>query len=69
LRRTDEAGRTPTTQDGHLFRRYKCRWKLEHLSAWLWNWRRVVVRDEPYALNYLGFVHLGCILISLKRYV
>jgi len=28
--------------------------------------RRLVVRYERYALNYLGFFHVGCILILLR---
>lgn len=61
-------GRTrPKTQDGRPLRRYKRRWKIERLFAWLGNFRRVVVRYERYALNYLGFVQLGCILILLRQ--
>jgi hypothetical protein len=30
------------------------------------NFRRLVVRYERHALNYLGFVHVGCILILLR---
>jgi transposase len=55
------------TQDGRPLRRYKRRWKIERLFAWLGNFRRLVVRYERYALNYLGFVHLGCILILLRQ--
>src|SRR5579884_1308064 len=57
----------PKTQDGRPLRRYKRRWKVERLFAWLGNFRRVVVRYERYALNYLGFVQLGCILILLRQ--
>lgn len=57
----------PTTQDGRPLRRYRRRWKIERLWAWLGNFRRLVVRYERHALNYLGFVHLGCILILLRR--
>lgn len=57
----------PETQDGRPLRRYKRRWKVERLFAWLGNFRRLVVRYERYALNYLGFVHLGCILILLQQ--
>ena len=57
----------PKTQDGRPLRRYKRRWKIERLFAWLGNFRRLVVRYERYALNYLGFVHLGCILILLRQ--
>src|SRR5260370_5985291 len=57
----------PKTQDGRPLRRYKRRWKVERLFAWLGNFRRLVVRYERHALNYLGFVHLGCILILLRH--
>ena len=57
----------PKTQDGRPLRRYRRRWKIERLWAWLGNFRRLVVRYERHALNYLGFVHLGCILILLRR--
>jgi transposase len=56
----------PKTQDGRPLRRYRRRWKIERLFAWLGNFRRLVVRYERHALNYLGFVHLGCILILLR---
>jgi transposase len=55
----------PKIQDGRPLRRYKRRWTVERLFAWLGNFRRLVVRYERHALNYLGFVHLGCILILL----
>jgi transposase len=54
------------TQDGRRLRRYERRWKVERLFAWLGNFRRLVVRYERRALNFLGFVHLGCILILLR---
>jgi len=57
----------PKTQDGRPLRRYWRRWKVERLFAWLGNFRRLVVRYERQALNYLGFVHLGCILILLRH--
>ena len=57
---------TPKTQDGRPLRHYRRRWKIERLFAWLGNFRRLVVRYERSALNYLGFVHLGCILILLR---
>ena len=56
------------TQDGRKLRRYKRRWKVERLFAWLQNFRRILVRYEYHDDNYLGFVHLGCILILLKAY-
>lgn len=57
----------PKTQDGRPLRRYRRRWMVERLFAWLGNFRRLVVRYERHALNYLGFVHLGCVLILLRQ--
>jgi transposase len=56
------------TQDGRRLRRYKRRWKVERLFAWLQNFRRILVRYEYHDENYLGFVHLGCMLILLRAY-
>ena len=58
--------RRPKTQDGRKLRGYKRRWKIERLFAWLGNFRRLVVRYERRAENYLGFVRLGCIVILLR---
>lgn len=55
------------TQDGRPLRRYRRRWKIERLFAWLGNCRRLVVHYERHALNYLGFVHLGCNFILLRQ--
>ena len=54
------------TQDGRKLRRYKRRWKVERLFAWLGNFRRLVVRYERRVENYLGFVRLGCMVILLR---
>jgi transposase len=56
----------PKTQDGRRLKRYKRRWKVERLFAWLGNFRRLVVRYERRAENYLGFVQLGCVVILLR---
>ena len=56
------------TQDGRKLRRYKRRWKIERLFAWLQNFRRVVTRYEYHVDNYLGFVQLACMLILLRNY-
>ena len=56
------------TQDGRCLRRYRRRWKIERLFAWLGNFRRIVVRYEYHADNYLGFVYLACIVILLRNY-
>ena len=57
------------TQDGRALRRYKRRWKVERLIAWLQNFRRIATRFDYHAENYLGFVHLGCIKILLRCYL
>src|SRR5690606_41907716 len=55
------------TQDGRQLRRYKRRWKVERLFAWLQNFRRIIVRYEYHAANYQGMVHLGCLMILIDR--
>ena len=57
-----------STQDGRKLRRYKRRWKVERLFAWLGNFRRLVVRYEWRVENYLGFVRLGCVMILLRQF-
>jgi transposase len=57
----------PATQDGRALRRYKKRWKIERLFAWLGNFRRLVVRYEYHLTNFLAMVQLGCIVILLRR--
>jgi transposase len=59
--------RKTKTQDGRKLRRYKRRWKIERLFAWLSNFRRLVVRYEYKAENFLGMVQLGCIVILLRK--
>ena len=55
-------------QDGRSFRRYKRRWKVERLFSWLKNFRRVATRWERRAENYLGMVHVACIIILFRRF-
>ncbi|MNT54029.1 Transposase DDE domain protein [compost metagenome] len=64
----NRSNRKRKTQDGRPLRRYKRRWKVERLFAWLYNYRRLVVRYEYHARNFLGFLHLGCILILLRHF-
>jgi transposase len=61
--------RRPPTQDGRGLRRYCRRWKVERLFAWLHQFRRVVVRYEYHAGNYLGLLQLACIVILLRNYL
>jgi transposase len=60
--------RKPKTQDGRPLRRFKRRWKVERLNAWLQNARRVVVRYDRDVDHYLGFVRLACIRMLMRRY-
>ncbi len=55
------------TQDGRQLRRYKRRWKVERLFAWLQNFRRLVVRYEYHLDNFIALIQLGCIVILLRR--
>ncbi len=55
------------TQDGRKLRRYRRRWLVERLNAWLLSFRRLVTRYEHHAENFSGFVKLGCIVILLRR--
>jgi transposase len=54
------SNRKNRTQDLRRLRRYRRRWKIERLFAWLQNFRRLVVRYERYVENFLGMLHLGC---------
>jgi transposase len=40
---------------------------VERLFAWLGSFRRLVVRYERRVDNFLGFVHLACIVILLRQ--
>jgi transposase len=62
------SNRKRKTQDGRPLRRYKRRWKVERLFAWLHNYRRLVIRYDRHAENFLGFVHLGCICILFRHF-
>lgn len=56
-------------RDGRPLRRYKRRWKVERLFAWLKKrFRRIGTRWERKSANYLGFLHLACAVISLRYF-
>ena len=56
----------PVTQDGRRLRRYKHRFKVERFFSWIEDFRRLVVRWEYHAENYLGFVLLACLRMLIK---
>lgn len=55
------------TQDGRKLRRYRRRWRVERLFAWLQNFRRLVVRYEYHLENFIAMIQFGCIIILLRR--
>jgi transposase len=59
--------RKSKTQDGRPLRRYRRRWHIERLFAWLMRFRRLVTRYERHATNFLGFAKLACIAILLRQ--
>lgn len=63
-------GKNPSnrSQDGRPLRRYRRRWKVERLFAWLKQFRRIATRWERKAANYLGFLHLACAAILLRKF-
>ena len=62
----NKVNRRVPTQDGRALRRYVRRWKIERLFAWLFNFRRLVVRYEYHAENFQGLVHLAAAVILLR---
>ena len=56
------------TQDARKLKRYRRRWLIERVFAWLMRFRRVVTRYEHKAENFLCFVELGCAVILLRRF-
>ena len=57
--------RTPT-QDGRPLRRYRRRWRVERLFAWLHHFRRLVIRWQYHVENFFGMVRLGCMQILFR---
>jgi len=58
---------TTKTQDERKLRRYRKRWMIERVFAWLMRSRRLVIRYEHKANNFLGFLELACIVILVRR--
>ncbi len=63
----NRSNRKRKTQDGCALRRYRHRWKVKRLLAWMHNYRRLVMRWGYHIENFLGFVHLTCLLIFLRH--
>src|SRR6266550_8119712 len=58
----------PPTQDRRRLSRYMRRWLVERFFAWIQWQRRILIRWEYYAHNFLGFVQLACLVILFKRF-
>ncbi|WP_396127414.1 transposase [Acidicapsa acidisoli] len=61
--------RRHSAQDGRQLRRYRRRWKVERLFAWIHNFRRLVTRWKYHLENFLGFVQLACLLMMLRHLI
>ncbi len=46
--------------------RYRQRWRIERLFAWLGNYDRLLVRKERNAQTYLAFLFIACAMIILN---
>jgi len=60
--------RKNTYQDGRKLRRYRRRWIVERTNAWLFNFRRLLVRHERKVENFRAFLHYACALIALRQF-
>ena len=59
----------PKTQDERALRRYRRRWKVERLFAWLNKYKRVITRWDRLIDHFNAFVHLACSMILIRRYL
>ena len=61
--------RRAARQDGRALRRYKRRFRIEHLIQRLKIFRRLRVRYDYRSAVFEGFVQLACLLILLREFV
>lgn len=57
----------PPTQDGRKLRRYKRRWMIERVFAWLGKYRRLVVRWDHDVNIYRAFVLVAFIMMLVNQ--
>jgi transposase len=55
------------SQDLRPLRRYRRRWHVERLIAWLLRYRRVHTRYEVKPGNFMGFIWLACIRLLARH--
>ena len=58
----------PKRQDGRKLRRYKRRYRIERTIGWLSSFRRLVTRYERKSSMFRAFVHLACMLITVRQF-
>lgn len=63
----NKRSRKQPNQDRRKLRRYRRRWHVERLFAWLQCARRLVTRFEHKATNFLAFLKLRCLVLLLRR--
>jgi len=54
--------------DARRGRALRRRWLVERFFAWIQWQRRILVRWEYYAQNFLGFVQLACLVVLFRRF-
>jgi transposase len=57
----------PPTQDGRPLRRYRRRWKIERVFAWLGKYRRLVVRWDHDVNIYRAFILIGFVMMLVNQ--
>jgi transposase len=63
---TDMIARERRTPTQDYRRRYRRRWRVERLVAWLHHFRGLMIRWEYHVENFVGMVRLGCMQILLR---
>src|ERR1017187_8436398 len=56
-------------QDGRKLRRYRKRWKVERTFAWLQNFRRLLVRQDPILAVFWGLFPFSFFPIPLRFFL
>jgi hypothetical protein len=59
--------RTNRAQDGRFLRRYRHRWKIERLFAWLQNYRRLVTLLLSHCHPYAGIMNNSAVFRGVPR--
>ncbi len=57
----------PKRQDGRKLRRYGRRGKIERTISWFGDFRRLVLRYEHEIAMYRAFIHVACLIITLRK--